>query len=255
MENYLKVKKQFNDKKELFNKVIETKNLSDFLKAIEYKAEIERNEDIRKEFFANLEKTFLTFLPKNKYKLLYYAKNELQITVIPKHEWSVKYTSNINYKNSSIFLSKNGSTKASFKNEEIANDFNPFKDISKELAKYMEGINQHISRGEGTLWFRSFLDYMPLPAAQNVSCPVLILHGDKDTQVPVDHAHLLAKAIRISGNKDVTVKIFSNHNHVFLKDSDGSKSRYKYLLWHTNKLSKDVLKTITEWLSKHLAEE
>jgi hypothetical protein len=128
-------------------------------------------------------------------------------------------------------------------------------EIEKELAKYMEGLNQYISRGEGTPWLRSFLDYMPLPAAQNVSCPVLILHGDKDAQVPVDHAHLLAKAIRINGNKDVTVKIYSNHNHLFLEDSDGSRSGYKYLLWHTNKLSEDVLKTIAEWLSKHLAEE
>ena len=127
-------------------------------------------------------------------------------------------------------------------------------EIEKELAEYMEGFNQYISRGEGTIWFRSFLDYMPLPAAQNVFCPVLILHGDKDAQVPVNHAHLLAKAIRSNGNKDVTVKIYSNHNHLFLKDSDGSRSGYIWLLWHTNKLSEDVLKTIAEWLSKRLAE-
>ena len=127
-------------------------------------------------------------------------------------------------------------------------------EIEKELANYMEGFNQYISRGEGTIWFRSFLDYMPLPAAQNVFCPVLILHGDKDAQVPVNHAHLLAKAIRSNGNKDVTVKIYSNHNHLFLKDSDGSRSGYIWLMWHTNKLSEDVLKTIAEWLAKRLAE-
>ena len=125
----------------------------------------------------------------------------------------------------------------------------------RELAKSMEGLNQALSRGEGSRWLRSFLSYMPLTAAQNVSCPVLILHGDKDAHVPVDHAHLLAKAMRISGNNDVTVKIFTNHNHLFLKDPDGSMSGYKDLLPHTNKLSEDVLKTISEWLSKCLLVE
>ena len=125
----------------------------------------------------------------------------------------------------------------------------------QELAKSMEGLNQALSKGEGSRWFRSFLSYMPLTAAQNVSCPVLILHGDKDAHVPVDHAHMLAKAMRISGNNDVTVKIFTNHNHLFLEDPDGSISGYKDLLPHTNKLSEDVLNTISEWLSKRLLVE
>jgi len=125
----------------------------------------------------------------------------------------------------------------------------------QELAKSMEGLNQALSKGEGSRWFRSFLSYMPLTAAQNVSCPVLILHGDKDAHVPVDHAHILAKAMRISGNNDVTVKIFTNHNHLFLEDPDGSISGYKDLLPHTNKLSEDVLNTISEWLSKRLLVE
>ena len=125
----------------------------------------------------------------------------------------------------------------------------------RELAKSMEGLNQALSRGEGSRWFRSFLNYMPLPVAQKVSCPVLILHGDKDAHVPVDHAHMLAKAMRISGNNDVTVKIFTNYNHLFLEDPDGSISGYKDLLPHTNKLSEDVLNTISEWLSKRLLVE
>ena len=122
----------------------------------------------------------------------------------------------------------------------------------RELAKSMEGLNKALSRGEGSRWFRSFLNYMPLPAAQKVSCPVLILHGDKDAHVPVDHAHILAKEMRIHGNQDVTVKVFTNHNHLFLEDPDGSTSGYSTLLWHTNELSEGVLSTIAEWLSKYL---
>jgi dipeptidyl aminopeptidase/acylaminoacyl peptidase len=125
----------------------------------------------------------------------------------------------------------------------------------QELAESIEGLNQAFSKGEGSPWIRSFLTYNPLHAAQKVSCPVLILHGDKDAHVPVDHAHLLAKAMRTSGNNNVTLKIFLNHNHLFLEDPDGRMSGYKTLLWHTNKLSEDVLRTIAKWLSKYLAED
>jgi len=125
----------------------------------------------------------------------------------------------------------------------------------QELAKSIEGLNKAFSKGEGSPWIRSFLTYNPLYAAQKVSCPVLILHGDKDAHVPVGHAYILAKAMRSSGNNDVMLKIFLNHNHLFLEDPDGKMSGYKTLLWHTNKLSEDVLKTIAEWLSKHLAED
>jgi dipeptidyl aminopeptidase/acylaminoacyl peptidase len=119
----------------------------------------------------------------------------------------------------------------------------------------MEGLNQALFRGEGSRWLKSFLSYMPLTAAQNVSCPVLILHGDKDAYVPVDHAHLLAKVMRINGNNDVTVKIFTNYNHLFLEDPDSRICIYKDLLPHTNKLSENVLNTISEWLSKRLLVE
>lgn len=124
----------------------------------------------------------------------------------------------------------------------------------RELSKSMKGLRQALSRGEGSPWVRSFFYYMPLPTAKKVSCPVLILHGDKDANVPVDHAHHLANAMRISGNTDVTVKIFTNHNHLFLEDPVGNISGYKNLLRHTNKLPNDVLNTIVEWFQKRLVD-
>ncbi|MGD9124436.1 MAG: alpha/beta hydrolase [Desulfarculaceae bacterium] len=130
-------------------------------------------------------------------------------------------------------------------------------DAQKEsaLAESMQGLHDALARGEGSRWYRSFLDYTPLPAAEKVSCPVLILHGDKDAHVPVDHARILAEAVRSSGNKDVTLKIFKDHNHLFLKDPDGRISGYAALLQHTNKLSKNVLDTISQWLKRRLAQD
>ena len=93
---------------------------------------------------------------------------------------------------------------------------------------------------------------MPLPTAKQVTCPVLILHGDKDAHVPVEHAHYLAQAIRSGGNPDVTVRIFENINHPFLPDPDGRKSGYLRLLRNGAVVPDTVLDTITVWLVAHL---
>ena len=123
------------------------------------------------------------------------------------------------------------------------------------LKMSMRGLDDALARGEGSPWFRSFLDYMPLPTAGKVTCPALILHGDKDAHIPVEHSRLLAKVMRSSGNDDVILIIFKNHNHLFLEDPNGNISGYKDLLRHTNQLSQSILSIITGWLSSHLYAE
>ena len=82
----------------------------------------------------------------------------------------------------------------------------------RELKKSMKGLDHALARGEGSPWYRSFIEYMPLTTARKVSCPALILQGDKDAHIPVDHAYLVAKVMRSSGNDNVTVIVFKNHN-------------------------------------------
>jgi len=122
----------------------------------------------------------------------------------------------------------------------------------RALEKSMRGLDQALARGEGSPWFRSFLEYMPLPTVKKVFCPALILHGDKDAHIPVEHSQLLEKVMRSSGNNDVTLIIFRNHNHLFLEDPNGNISGYADLLLHTYQLSENVLSTITDWLSFQL---
>lgn len=123
----------------------------------------------------------------------------------------------------------------------------------RDLAESMKALQRALAHEEGKRWLRSFLVYLPLPTAKKVGCPVLILHGDKDAHVPVEHAHLLAGAMRAGGNPNVTVRIFENHNHLLLEDPVGSISGYRQLLEHTHELSEEVLSTITDWLSVNLA--
>lgn len=122
------------------------------------------------------------------------------------------------------------------------------------LKQRMMDVEKWIAEGERNPWRKSFVEYNPLTTAYNVRCPVLILHGDRDANVPVEHAHLLADAIRTGGNTDVTVKILRNHNHLFLKDTDGrfTNKRYFKLLHHTNRLSEGFLKIVADWASSRL---
>src|SRR5205085_2797241 len=62
-------------------------------------------------------------------------------------------------------------------------------------------------------WMKFFLEYDPAPAAARVRAPVLILHGEKDYQVPVAEAEKLARVIRGGGNRDVVVLVFPGMNH------------------------------------------
>jgi dipeptidyl aminopeptidase/acylaminoacyl peptidase len=93
---------------------------------------------------------------------------------------------------------------------------------------------------------------MPLPTAKKVSCPALILHGDKDAHIPFEQSQLLAKVMRSSGNDEVSLIIFKDHNHLFLEDANGNISGYADLLRHTNQLSENVLSTIADWLKVHM---
>ena len=126
------------------------------------------------------------------------------------------------------------------------------EDIEHEVTIKMRSLRQAVREGKGSPWFNSFLEYMPLPTATKVACPVLILHGDKDAHVPFEHAHFLAQAMRSQGNDQVSVKILKDYNHPLLKDSDGRRSRYKELLKDTNQLSEELLVIIFDWFSTNL---
>ncbi len=126
-------------------------------------------------------------------------------------------------------------------------------DAEAILEDRMKNITRPAARGAWGRWWQHFLIWDPLPVARRVAGPVLILHGDRDTNVPVEHAELLAAAIRAGGNNDVTVRILPGHNHIFLEDPDGFFRRYGELLAHTNQLSDGVLELIADWLVGKLA--
>jgi dienelactone hydrolase len=98
-------------------------------------------------------------------------------------------------------------------------------------------------------WMKFFLEYDGRPAAAKVRAPVLILHGQKDYQVPVTEAEKTAAAVRAGGNRDVTVRVFPGTNHLFLPDA-GVGFSYEKLPSYVVKA--EVMGAMADWLAARL---
>ncbi|MBL8996607.1 MAG: alpha/beta fold hydrolase [Gemmatimonadetes bacterium] len=99
-------------------------------------------------------------------------------------------------------------------------------------------------------WMRFFLTYEPLPTAQKVRQPVLILQGATDQQIRAEEAAMLEKALRAGGNRAVTSHVFADRNHLFLRDADGHPSGYMKLT--DPKMDAEVLGVLADWLATTL---
>jgi len=99
-------------------------------------------------------------------------------------------------------------------------------------------------------WLRYFLTYDPIPTARRVRQPVLILHGATDQQVRPEEARRLESTIRTAGNTRVTLRIFPERNHLFLRDPVGFPGGYARL---TNpRIDGEVMGALADWLATTL---
>ena len=99
-------------------------------------------------------------------------------------------------------------------------------------------------------WIRLFLDYDPVATAHKVRTPVLILQGATDQQVTAEQAPLLEQAFKAAGNKDVTLKVFPEHNHLFLVDPTGNPANYPKLSGYL--IDPGVMGTLADWMAREL---
>lgn len=111
-----------------------------------------------------------------------------------------------------------------------------------DLSKYPEQVRLP--------WIKEFWTYDPLPTVRKVRQPILIMQGALDRQVTAEQAGMLEQAARGAGNKDVTVRLFQNLNHLFLPAKTGAFNEYSTLEQKT--IGDDVLKVLGDWLEAKL---
>lgn len=104
---------------------------------------------------------------------------------------------------------------------------------------------------QGSTWFGSFLRYDGRATAAQIKAPVLILQGATDTQVPPGQAALYERYFQEGGNRAVSMVVYPERNHLFLRDPDGSFAGYARL--PSMIVDHEVLGTLTDWLVTILA--
>lgn len=100
-------------------------------------------------------------------------------------------------------------------------------------------------------WFRYFLDYDPRPALRKVKVPVLALNGELDLQVIADqNIPEIEKALKESGNPDVTIRRLPGLNHLFQPAKTGSPAEYA-----ASEITMDpsVLDLVAKWIQERFA--
>jgi pimeloyl-ACP methyl ester carboxylesterase len=146
--------------------------------------------------------------------------------------------------------------------DELAGEFR--KEIADGYASLPEATRKGIpdsaafvnARAEGriagarTPWFRYFVGFDPVPALEQVSCPVLAVFGELDKQVPVSLNRIpMESALKKSRSKDWKVEVVPKANHLFQSAVTGFPSEYSTL---EKKFSPDFLGLITKWITERV---
>ncbi len=118
-------------------------------------------------------------------------------------------------------------------------------------GKGWETVEQYRKQAD-TPWFQSYLKFAPAQVLDDVDQPLLIVHGELDRELPLDHATRLAELARTIGDsKTVELVTIRGVNHLFLPATTGDVTEYPSVTDRT--MTSDVTTTVSGWLTKTLA--
>ncbi|MFM7924406.1 MAG: alpha/beta hydrolase, partial [Planctomycetaceae bacterium] len=93
----------------------------------------------------------------------------------------------------------------------------------------------------------------PGPDLQRVSCPVLALNGERDTQVDPDlNLPAIRSSLAAGGNQQVMIEELPGLNHLFQSCRTGAVSEYEQI---EETISPLALQRITDWISSTMRDK
>ena len=120
--------------------------------------------------------------------------------------------------------------------------YGPVDEIKQVLANLHNSLG-----GDSYNWLRYFIASDPSELLVNVKCPVLALNGDLDCQVIAsENGWRIEKALKESGNSDVTLEILPGLNHLFQHAQTGLPDEYVKI---EETISPGVLEIISGWIN------
>jgi fermentation-respiration switch protein FrsA (DUF1100 family) len=95
-------------------------------------------------------------------------------------------------------------------------------------------------------WFRDLLAYDPVPTLRKLTCPVLVLNGEKDLQVPPDqNLPPIRRALEAGGNKNFEIVELPGLNHLFQTAKTGAVSEYAEI---EETMAPTAMEKISSWV-------
>lgn len=127
--------------------------------------------------------------------------------------------------------------------------------MSEEQRKYISDPEQYAAyKARMTMmqvktpWFKFFTTYDPAEDIKDIKCPVLVLFGGKDNQVPVElNKEPMEKALMADGDKNFETVIFPDANHLFQKAETGMFDEYSKL---PKEFVPGFLNIIAKWINE-----
>jgi len=118
--------------------------------------------------------------------------------------------------------------------------------ISKYGAALPENQLKDLINQLSNPWMVDFIRLDPAQYLQKVTCPVLVLYGDKDLQVPSkENLEAIKSILEESGNTNVETREFQGLNHLFQECKSGLPTEYGEI---EQTISPLVLEDITKWI-------
>ena len=97
-------------------------------------------------------------------------------------------------------------------------------------------------------WFRSLLDYDPAPTLSKLTCPVLVINGEKDLQVPPEqNLPPIRKALEAGGNRNYEIDELPGLNHLFQTAKTGAITEYAEI---EETMAPVAMDRISSWILK-----
>ena len=145
---------------------------------------------------------------------------------------------------------------------DIASSMGNMESIRKELSDYYlaspffngsipagankEAILKSLVEQRTSVWMRYFYTYKPAEVYGKLDCPVLILLGEKDTQVFAKPNKIaLDSALQYGKSKDYQVLELEGMNHFFQQAETGEMSEYQHI---EETISLRVLEMLVDWI-------
>jgi hypothetical protein len=134
---------------------------------------------------------------------------------------------------------------AELRNEETRLHFQNQLNEWKAAGKSEELEASSITNPRFLLWYRSIMDYDPVPVLSKTKIPMLALYGELDLAVPPQENILpLKRYLTQAGNQDLDVQVFPKSNHALLECKTGSRAEFPYL----NRFAPGLFPLISNWI-------